>query len=127
MKNQKYIISTFLGAAALVGFAVRGLLSPLLARFEIGDPELLGFINGTSLMGIVVGVVVFFTLNRNRSAYAFTDEAVAELRKVTWPDKDDTVRSTAVVVGTTLFIALTLAAYDFAWARVTSVFLFTGG
>ena len=44
-----------------------------------------------------------------------------------WPDKDETVRSATVVIITTLFIALTLAMYDFVWARVTSTFLFSEG
>ena len=66
-------------------------------------------------------------MNRHPLVYSFSDESVTELRKVVWPGKDETVRSATVVVVTTLFIAATLAMYDFVWARVTSTFLFSEG
>ena len=44
---------------------------------------------------------------------------------MTWPEKDDTVHSTVVVIGLTLFIAGALATYDYVWAEVTQMVLFT--
>ena len=75
----------------------------------------------------LVTVVIFMVMNRHSVIYSFSDESVTELRKVVWPDKEETVRSATVVVVTTLFIAATLAMYDFVWARVTSTFLFSEG
>jgi preprotein translocase SecE subunit len=124
--NQRYILLGFLSTAAFLGFAVRGLVVPLLARLEVVDPQL-GFVAGTDLLGLTVGVVTFLGLNRHVVAYSFTDESVTELRKVVWPTKDETVRATITVILTTFFIAGTLAFYDFVWARVTSAFLFTEG
>jgi len=99
---------------------------PFLARIEVVDPQI-GFISGTDALGIIVGVVTFLVMNRHPVVHGFSDESVTELRKVVWPDKEETVRSATVVVVTTLFIALTLAMYDFVWARVTSTFLFSEG
>lgn len=124
--NQRYILLGFLSTAAFLGFAVRGLVVPLLARLEVVDPQL-GFVSGTDILGLVVGLVTFLGLNRHVVAYSFTDESVTELRKVVWPTKDETVRATITVILTTFFIAGTLAFYDFVWARVTSAFLFTEG
>ena len=56
-----------------------------------------------------------------------TDEVISELRKVTWPDREETFRSTAVVVATSLFLALVLAGFDWLWGSLTSAFLFTEG
>ncbi|MGB0638748.1 MAG: preprotein translocase subunit SecE [Myxococcota bacterium] len=126
MRNQRYILIGFLGTAAFLGFALRGLAVPLLARLEIVDPQI-GFISGTGLLGLAIGVITFLVMNRHPVVYSFTDESITELRKVVWPGKDETIRSTTVVIVTTLFIALTLAMYDFVWARVTSTFLFTDG
>jgi len=126
MRNQRYILMGFLSVAAFLGFAVRGLLVPLLARLDVVDPQI-GFISGTDALGIVVGVVTFLVMNRHPLVHSFSDESVTELRKVVWPGKDETVRSATVVVVTTLFIAATLAMYDFVWARVTSTFLFSEG
>ena len=127
MKNQRYIVLTFLVLAAFMGMAVRGLGSPLLASFEVGDPLVGGLVTVTSLAGVLSGIGIFFFLLRHIPSVTFTDEVVTELRKVFWPTRDETVRATAVVVATTLFIALCLAFYDFVWARVTSTFLFTEG
>ena len=126
MRNQRYILLGFLSVAAFLGFAAQGLAVPLLARLDIVDPRI-GFVSGTAALGILVGVVTFLGMNRHPLVHSFSDESVTELRKVVWPDKDETVRSATVVVVTTLFIALTLAMYDFVWARVTSTFLFSEG
>ena len=126
MRNQRYILLGFFSVATFIGFAVRGLAVPLLARMEVVDPQL-GPLTGTGILGIAVGVITFLAMNRHPIVYGFSDESVTELRKVVWPDKEETVRSSTVVVVTTLFIALTLAMYDFVWARVTSTFLFSEG
>ena len=64
-------------------------------------------------------------LNRHPKVISFTDEVLNELRKVTWPDKDETVHGTVVVVGLTLFIASALGIYDYVWAEVTQIVLFS--
>ena len=127
MHTQKFIIMSFLSAAILVGFAVRGLAVPLLALFEIGDPQMLGVVNATGLVGLLSGVATFLFLNRHPVVYSFTSESIVELSKVVWPGKDDTIHSTLVVIACTLVIAFSLAVYDFVWARITSVFLFSEG
>jgi preprotein translocase SecE subunit len=125
MRNQKYIVMSFLAAGALVGFTVRGLAVPLLAQIELGDLQIAGLINATSLAGMITGVLTFLILNRHPLVVKFTNEVITELRKVTWPEREETIRSTTVVIGTTLFVAAMLAIYDYAWAEITSVLLFT--
>lgn len=127
MDNRKYIVMAFLAVAALIGLAARGLTIPMLALLEVGDPQILGTLEGTSLLGLGMGVVSFLVLNRHPAAYSFADEVVTELRKVTWPDKDETVRSTSVVVGFAISMAVAITLYDFVWGRLTSMFLFTDG
>jgi preprotein translocase SecE subunit len=127
MRNQKYIIMSFLSAGVLVGYSVRGLAIPLLARMEVNDPMLLDVLNATSLFGIVLGVMTFLVLNRHPLVVRFTDEVVSELSRVTWPDREETLRSTTVVIGTTVFVALMLALYDYAWGAITKVLLFQEG
>jgi preprotein translocase SecE subunit len=127
MRNQKYIIMSFLSAGVLVGYSVRGLAIPLLARMEVNDPMLFDVLNATSLFGIVLGVMTFLVLNRHPLVVRFTDEVVTELSRVTWPDREETLRSTTVVIGTTLFVALMLALYDYAWGAITKVLLFQEG
>ena len=127
MTNQRFIVLAFVLAGILIGFTLRGLGLPLLASIEVADPQVLGVANASSLVAMVAGVVTFFALLKSQAAYSFTDESIDELRKTTWPDKDETVRSTAVVIGTTAFLAVALGSYDLVWAKLTSLFLFTEG
>ncbi len=127
MENQKYIILSFLGAAVLLGTSVRGLVVPFLASMEVGDPSILGMVDASALGGLAVGIATFFILNRNRIAYTFTDEVIGELRKVHWPDKQETVRSTLVVVTFTILVAGALGLYDWLWAGITREFIFSEG
>jgi len=127
MDNRKYIVMAFLAVAALIGLAARGLTIPMFALLEVGDPQIFGTLEGTTLLGLSMGVVSFLVLNRHPAAYGFADEVVTELRKVTWPDKDETVRSTSVVVGFAISMAVAITLYDFVWGRLTSMFLFTDG
>ena len=125
MNNQRYIVLVFFLTGVLAGATVRGLGLPLLANLEVADPQLLGMFNGSSVVAVVICIATFFLLLRNHAATSFVDESVTELRKTTWPDKEETVRSTAVVIGTTFFLAATLACYDLVWAKLTSLFLYT--
>lgn len=124
MKNSKSIIFILLAISWLFAVSIRGLAIPILARFEVGDAQFLG-INSTSWGAIGLGVISFFMLNRHPKVISFTDEVLNELRKVTWPEKDETVHGTVVVVGLTLFIASALGIYDYVWAEVTQIVLFS--
>lgn len=126
MKNTKTIAFILLGLTWLTVVALRGLAIPVLARFEIGDP-IVGFLSASALVAIVLGVGTYITLMRNTRVVQFADEVIDELNKVTWPEKDETVSSTVVVVGVTLFIAAALGLYDYVWAEVTQIVLYTDG
>ena len=127
MTNQRFIVLAFLTLGGLLGLTVRGLGLPLLAAIEVADPLIFGMVNASSLVALVISATAFFVLLRNSTAYRFADEAIEELRKTTWPDREETIRSSGVVIATTVVIAATLATYDVVWAAVTGFFLFTEG
>ena len=125
MNNQKYIVLTLLGISFLVAISIRGLAIPLLAKWEYGDPLLFNTIHATSLGALIIGIGGFLLLNRHPAVVGFTNESWTELRRVFWPDKEETIRSTTVVIGVTLFIAFMLGLYDYVWAEITRLFLFS--
>jgi preprotein translocase SecE subunit len=125
MKNQKYIVMILLALSFLVAISIKGLTVPVLAKYEIGDPLLFNSLNTTSVAALVLGIGSFVLLNRHPIVVGFTNECVTELRAVFWPDKEETIRSTTVVIGVTLFIAFMLGLYDYVWAEVTQLLLFT--
>jgi preprotein translocase SecE subunit len=126
MDNRRYILLTFLIGAALVGMSVRGLGGPFLALVEVGDPVVLGGVKSTSLAGVASGVVGFMALSRHQMAVSFTGEVIEELRKVVWPDREETVRSTIVVLSFSVIVAGIITIYDQIWGNLVQI-LFADG
>jgi len=124
VKSSKTRLFIFLAIAWLLSVSVQGLIVPILARLELVDYRLFG-INVSTLGTLILGALLFFMLSTHSKAVEFTDDVIYELKKVTWPDKDDTVSNTVVVIGVTLFIAAALGIYDYVWAEVTQLVLFT--
>ena len=127
MVNQRYIIIVLLCTAIIVAVSAQGLMIPVLAKNEIVDPMVLGGFRASTLVAFVLGTAIFFLLNRNDFIVSYSDQVITELRKVTWPDKEETYSTTFVVISLTLFVAFMLGLYDFIWAQVTQQFLFQEG
>ncbi len=125
MSNQRYIILTFVLAAIALGLTLNSAASELLAALGWPDPLLLGILAASTLAGIATGVVTFVVLLRNQKAVSFTDEVIVEVRKVFWPKREEVVNATTVVLVTSGVISGSLAFYDFVWAKITNLFLFT--
>jgi preprotein translocase subunit SecE len=53
----------------------------------------------------------------------FIKESRAELRKVNWPTREQTIRFTSVVVGVSLGVALFLGALDFLFEYILKTFI----
>jgi preprotein translocase subunit SecE len=70
-------------------------------------------------LGVVLGVGIAFFLYRNDKVFTWSNEVAVELSKVTWPDREDTMRSTYVVVIFSFIISAILAAFDFVWKYTT--------
>ncbi len=71
---------------------------------------------GIVLLGIIVAIAMFTT--QGRAAWNFIIESRAELRKVVWPTRQETIQTTLVVVAMVMVTALFLWGLDtlFFWA-----------
>jgi preprotein translocase subunit SecE len=58
-----------------------------------------------------------------RKIFTFIKEAKVELTKVTWPTKDQIIRSTILVVGLTLVMAIFLGSLDYGFGHVLKSFI----
>ena len=126
MANQRLVLLTFFGAAVFIAAVLQSALTTLFMPMSWEDVRILGGITTssdvTSLLGGVLGFVV---LSRNHDAVRFTDEVVGEMRKVTWPSRDEAFQAATTVVFTAVFVSVIIAAYDFVWKNVADFFLFT--
>ena len=53
----------------------------------------------------------------------FSKEARVELRKVSWPTREQTIKYTALVVGLSLAVAIFLGALDYLFEYIIKVFV----
>ncbi|MGC6510098.1 MAG: preprotein translocase subunit SecE [Myxococcota bacterium] len=124
MNNQRYINITLLSLAAVLAISIRGLSVPLLTRLDVGDPRVFG-LQATVWGAVFIGLVTFVILSRHPKVVSFSDASITALREVVWPDREETIRFTNIVIVITLFIAMALGLYDYLWAEITQLFLFT--
>ena len=73
------------------------------------------------LAAVVVAGVATWVAWKNEEVFTLANEVTSELRKVTWPDRKETVSSTIVVIATTIISSLLLGFFDAVWASLTKM------
>ena len=97
--SQKWINAFIAVVSVISGYVSIQFLQQMGEWFDLEAyvPNYLLTVQG---VGIVVGVVVFLSIFKNRNAHAHLNEVFAELVKVVWPDKDTILKVTmGLVVG----------------------------
>lgn len=122
MENRKIILSSYIAAAIISWFLCRAVIQWLqLTFYHIrGLP---GIKIGAEAVPAVIALVVFLVLLNHSKVNTVMDEAVSELRKVTWPNRDDVVKSTWVVMFCVLIASFILAGFDLVWGKLIGFLL----
>jgi preprotein translocase subunit SecE len=95
----KYVFAALLVVAALAGFYW---------FVEIATPlRVLGM-----LVAFGVAIAVFMMTSKGRQTREFFAETRFELRKVVWPTRQETTRTTGVILVVVVVISLILALFD---------------
>ena len=108
-------------------FILGGLILAYLA-YQIGESVLLYFVprvndfQDWSLKGAaaVISGAVTFSVWRNERVFTLASEVVTELKKVTWPTRQETTTDTGVVLLTVVIAATTLGLFDLIWSALTN-------
>jgi preprotein translocase subunit SecE len=95
----KYVLAAAIALAGIVGF------------YWFADWP--GPLRGVLVaVAIVAGFAVFAFTARGRAAIEFLSESRFELRKVVWPTREETLRSTGVIAVVVVIISLILGLID---------------
>jgi len=124
---QRFIYLTFLAGAFTVALTVRSASVATLAALGRPDNMVGGMFPLSVLLAGGSGLITFFVAIRSREAVIFTNEVIVELAKVKWPDRDETVNSTLIVLVATFILAAALAFFDWGWGQITNTFLYSAG
>jgi len=123
--NYKNIVITFVCVGILAWFPLSTLMLnifDLLADW-VPNPKILGIVEVSNLVSILLCVLVVVGLVKNEGAYNFTNEVFIELGKVSWPIKKGTgipffekIRqlreSTMVVLISIVLLSIVIAGID---------------
>ncbi|MBS0457140.1 MAG: preprotein translocase subunit SecE [Proteobacteria bacterium] len=96
----KYVAAALLLAAGVFGFYWFGAWATPLRSLLV-------------VAGLVAGFAVFTQTPAGRQTLEFVDESRFELRKVVWPSRQDSIRTTGVIIVVIVVFSLFLAAVDF--------------
>jgi preprotein translocase subunit SecE len=122
MDNRKIIIASYVATGMVFWFLTRqGLQALVTGSYSIRKLPSIGIIR--EFLPVVVGLAAFAFLMLNSKVNNFLDEVVVELKKVTWPSREDVVKSTIVVLGCVLFASGVLAVFDVAFGKMISYLL----
>jgi len=96
----KYTLSAVIIVAGLVGFYWFAELPSAVRGAMIG-------------VALAAAGVVFALTERGRASIEFLSESRFELRKVVWPTREDTIRSTGLIMVVVVIVSLLLGFIDF--------------
>jgi preprotein translocase subunit SecE len=99
LDKLKLTVAALIVVAAIAVFYVFGGSSTLLRT-------------GIVIVSVIVGAGVALTSGPGRNAWQFAVGTRAEVRKVVWPSRRETIQSTMVVIGLVILIGLYLWLLD---------------
>lgn len=122
MDNRKVILGSYLGTAILAWFLVRSSLAYLYLNFyQIRRLPAINVLREG--LPVLIGAIIFTILLKHPRVNVVMDEVVSELKKVTWPSRDDVVKSTTVVIICILIASFILAGFDLMWGKLITFLL----
>jgi preprotein translocase subunit SecE len=102
---------TVIGIWVIVAMACWSLYTTLRGSLETGSPFIFAVPGVLAALGLWFG---FRVVNWPRFA-DFLIAVEAEMKKVTWPTKDEMIRASIVVIVTMFFLAISLFLFDLFW------------
>ena len=119
--NRRWVAMAFFFAGLLTWVLTSKFLSAMmgLTRIDAYDWHLLGDnFTLTTLIGLVVALVVGTYCYRHPTISTLSNEVVAELKKVTWPNARETRAATFIVIITVIIMAVFLGIFDLVWSNL---------
>ena len=124
MDNIKLILAFYMVCSAVLWFLSRSLIEWTYHTFyAIRRFAAVGVLR--EALPVVLGLGLFVFLFRHARYTQVMDEVISELKKVTWPSKDDVVKSTTVVIICIAIASFILAGFDLLWGQVIGYLLHT--
>ncbi|MCX7943231.1 MAG: preprotein translocase subunit SecE [Deltaproteobacteria bacterium] len=122
ISNKKWILLGYTIISVLVWITFAKFFSSVFSWFRVTDTHLIGpQFRLSTLLGLIVTLGALIYCVRSPLIMTLSDEIIIELRKVSWPTRQETYYSTLVVIITVLIMAVILGIFDAIWLKVTNL------
>ncbi len=122
MDNRKVTVTSYLGAAALVWFLSRSFIFWMISTFyKVRKIPALNTLK--EVLPFLLFALTFAILLKHPKVNEVMDEVVSELKKVSWPSRDDVMKSTWVVLIYILIASFILSGFDLLWGKLVGLLL----
>jgi preprotein translocase subunit SecE len=120
--TQRFVFAAYFAAGITIAFLLSKFLSYAWSRLAIYKPQL-GEPHEEIVMPLagLVGLATAIYYYRDPKTRTLAEEVASELGQVTWPNRDEVVNSTFVVIITTLVATTFFALMDRFWGFVTNL------
>jgi len=122
MDNRKLIVTSYIVTSMVLWFLTRATIQWFYLTFY-QVRRLSGIAAVREVLPVLVGLTTFAILLKHPKISPFLDEVVGELKKVTWPGREEVIKSTTVVLICVVFASFMLAGFDLAWGKIIGFLL----
>ncbi len=119
--NRRWVAMFFLGFGFLFWILVTKFIATVMEWIGIEefDYQLIGErFTLTTLVGLAIAAVVILVGYRHPRLSVLSNEVVVEMKKVTWPNSQETRGATVVVIITVFIMAVILGVFDLFWSNL---------
>lgn len=120
--SKKWINSFVAIVSAIAGFIVISFLEQMGEWFDL-EAKIGNFPIVVQVAGIVVGLIVFISIVKNKTASDHLNEVYAELVKVVWPNKDEVLKITIGLIFALSIVSGLFVLVDFSFRKLLEIIL----
>lgn len=115
--SRKWINSFVAIISILAGFISIRFLDQMSEWFDL-EAKINHFLMVSQGVGIVIGLVTFIAIVKNKGASTHMQEVFDELVKVVWPDRDSVIKVTiGIIIGVSIVSSI-LVGIDFSFQKI---------
>lgn len=115
--KNKWINAFIAIVSIIIGYVSIRFILQLGEWFDL-EAKIRHFLVISQITGIIVGLVTFIIIIKNKNAVQYLYEVYGELLKVIWPDKDDTIKVTiGMIIGISIISGI-FVLVDFIFRKI---------
>jgi preprotein translocase SecE subunit len=120
--NIKWVYGGYAVLGLLLWVTVAKVFAAVFGWLNVGDRALIGSqFTLSTLIGLAATAGTVYYALRAPKVQEVSLDIVAELKRVTWPERQETFAATIIVIVTVFIMSVVLGIFDFAWKLLTDL------